>query len=261
MLLFDEADALFGKRSEVKDSHDRYANIEVELPAPAHGEYRGLAILRRTCARHWTRPSCARPTTSCISRFPDQAQRRGMAAHLPAADTPTRGLAWDRLAQLQLLRRPIRNVALNAAYLAAEAGEPISMADIAIAVRSEYAKQNRQISMSELVGVAVMNPHRIRIERLVLYGVGRPTPSALRRHWSRSSPRSSGGTARPMRPGWSSRCAAACADALGQSVARQLYTGSADEPISAWTTTPPRRRAHADRVGPSTASATAVTGA
>jgi hypothetical protein len=69
ILLFDEADALFGKRSEVKDSHDRYANIEVKLFAPAHGSLSRAGHLRLICRSRSTRRSCAAFGSSCNSHF------------------------------------------------------------------------------------------------------------------------------------------------------------------------------------------------
>ena len=88
ILFFDEADALFGKRSEVKDSHDRYANIEINYLLQRMEAYRGLAILAtnmKSALDHGA--SCAGCASSSISRSPGVAERqRDLAARVPAAD-------------------------------------------------------------------------------------------------------------------------------------------------------------------------------
>ena len=85
ILLFDEADALFGKRSEVKDSHDRYANVEVSYLLSRMETYRGLAILTTNLRRRSTPPSCGASVSSCISRFPTSPSgpRSGVGRSLP----------------------------------------------------------------------------------------------------------------------------------------------------------------------------------
>ena len=92
ILLFDEADALFGKRSEVKDSHDRYANIEVSYLLQRMEAYRGLAILTTNLqATRSTRRSCAASASSSSFPFPDAAAARGdLAAGLPGRDADRR---------------------------------------------------------------------------------------------------------------------------------------------------------------------------
>ena len=106
ILLFDEADALFGKRSEVKDSHDRYANIEVSYLLQRMEAYRGLAILT-TNLKERARPrrSCA----ACASSSSSRSRTRRSAAEIwrrvfPRA-TPTDGLDADALARLERRRR------------------------------------------------------------------------------------------------------------------------------------------------------------
>ena len=92
MLLFDEADALFGKRSEVKDSHDRYANIEVSYLLQRMEAYRGLAILTTNMqGRRWTRRSCAASASSSQFPFPEQAQRAEIWRRVFPRGTPTKG--------------------------------------------------------------------------------------------------------------------------------------------------------------------------
>ena len=122
ILLFDEADALFGKRSEVKDSHDRYANIEVSYLLQRMEAYRGLAMLTTNRKSAWTRPSCAGSGSWWSFRFPKRhSGRRSGGACFPP-QTPTEGLRIDRLARLNAAGGHIRNIAMGAAFLAADAG-------------------------------------------------------------------------------------------------------------------------------------------
>ena len=140
ILLFDEADALFGKRTEVKDSHDRYANIEVSYLLQRMEAYRGLAILT-TNMRHAIDPAFLRRLRFIVEfPFPDAAHRaRIWRARFPPG-TPTRGLDHDAARPPQPHRRHIRNIALHAAFLAADAGEPVGMAHLLEAARIEYGK-------------------------------------------------------------------------------------------------------------------------
>ena len=85
ILFFDEADALFGKRSEVKDSHDRYANIEINYLLQRMEAYRGLAILATNMRRRSTPPSCAGCASSSHFPFPGRAERRAIWAEVVPA--------------------------------------------------------------------------------------------------------------------------------------------------------------------------------
>src|SRR5216683_2943655 len=111
ILFFDEADALFGKRSEVKDSHDRYANIEISYLLQRMEAYRGLAIL-----------------TTNLKNV----------------------LVYEKLARLNVTGGNIRNIALNAAFLAADADEPVRMAHVLRAAASEYAKLEKHLTEAEI---------------------------------------------------------------------------------------------------------------
>ncbi len=150
ILLFDEADALFGKRSEVKDSHDRYANIEVSYLLQRMEAYRGLAILTSNM-RTALDPAFLRRLRFCVQfPFPDAATRERLWCNAFPPATPTARLDFARLAQLRVTGGNIRNIALNAAFLAADAGEPILMAHVLAAARSEYAKLDRQLTAAEI---------------------------------------------------------------------------------------------------------------
>jgi SpoVK/Ycf46/Vps4 family AAA+-type ATPase len=144
VLLFDEADALFGKRSEVKDSHDRYANIEVSYLLEAMERYRGVAILTTNLKNHLD-PAFQRRLSFVIDfPKPDAAARaRLWRAAIPAA-APTEGLDIDRLARMELAGGSIARAALNAAYMAADAGEPLTMAHVLRAAEAEHRKLDRE---------------------------------------------------------------------------------------------------------------------
>jgi len=112
VLLFDEADALFGKRSEVKDSHDRYANIEVSYLLQRMEAYRGLAILT-TNRRDALDPAFLRRIRFVVEfPFPDAQQRAEIWRRVFPPQTPTEGLAMEKLARLNAAGGNIRNIAL-----------------------------------------------------------------------------------------------------------------------------------------------------
>ena len=149
ILLFDEADALFGKRSEVKDSHDRYANIEVSYLLQRMEAYRGLAILT-TNLKSALDPAFLRRIRFVVQfPFPDAAQRAEIWRRIFPAQHADRGPRRDKLARLNVAGGNIRNIALNAAFLAADAGEPVRMGHLLRAARSEYAKLEKPLTESE----------------------------------------------------------------------------------------------------------------
>lgn len=145
VLLFDEADALFGKRSEVKDSHDRYANIEVGYLLQRMENYRGLAVLT-TNQRSALDPAFLRRLRFVLQfPFPDQAQRETIWRRVFPAAMPRDALDFSQLARLQMAGGHIRNIALNAAFLAAEDDVPLRMAHLAQAAHHEAAKHERSL--------------------------------------------------------------------------------------------------------------------
>jgi hypothetical protein len=150
ILLFDEADALFGKRSEVKDSHDRYANIEVSYLLQRMESYRGLAILT-TNLKNALDPAFLRRLRFIVQfPFPDAIHRAEIWRRIFPANTPTHELDLSKLSRLNVAGGNIRNVALNAAFLAAEANEPVRMTHLLRAARSEYAKLEKPLTDSEI---------------------------------------------------------------------------------------------------------------
>jgi len=154
VLLFDEADALFGKRSEVRDSHDRYANIEVSYLLQRMEAYRGLAILT-TNKRGSLDPAFMRRLRFVITfPFPDGPQRAKIWARIFPPETPVRDLDVLKLARLNVAGGNIRNIALNAAFLAADLGEPVQMNHLLRTARSECSKIEKQITAAEIGGWA-----------------------------------------------------------------------------------------------------------
>jgi hypothetical protein len=152
ILLFDEADALFGKRSEVKDSHDRYANIEVSYLLQRMETYRGLAILTTNLKNALDTAFLRRIRFIVPFPFPDAAQRAEIWQRIFPADTPTDGLDVMKLSRLNVAGGHIRNIALSAAFLAAGANEPVRMPHLLRAARSEYAKLEKPLTESEIGG-------------------------------------------------------------------------------------------------------------
>jgi hypothetical protein len=152
ILLFDEADALFGKRSEVKDSHDRYANIEVSYLLQRMEAYRGLAVLTTNMKNALDQAFLRRIRFAVQFPFPGAAQRAEIWRRIFPAETPTEDLKVDKLARLNVAGGNIRNIALNAAFLAAEAGEPVGMTHLLRAARSEYSKLEKPLTEAEIGG-------------------------------------------------------------------------------------------------------------
>jgi hypothetical protein len=150
ILLFDEADALFGKRSEVKDSHDRYANIEVSYLLQRMEAYRGLAILTTNMRSALDNAFLRRIRFAVQFPFPDVVQRAEIWRRIFPPDTPLEGLDVEKLARLNVAGGNIRNIALNAAFLAADAEEPVRMTHLMRAARGEYAKLEKPLTEAEI---------------------------------------------------------------------------------------------------------------
>jgi ATPase family associated with various cellular activities (AAA) len=152
LLLFDEADSLFSKRSEVKDSRDRYANMEVGYLLQRMEAYQGLAILTTNLKSSLDRAFQRRLRFVVEFPFPDAAQREAIWRCVFPAAVPTHDIDTAALAQLKLPGGSIRNIALNAAFLAADANEPVGMAHLLEAARLEARKTDRPLSEAEVRG-------------------------------------------------------------------------------------------------------------
>jgi hypothetical protein len=145
VLLFDEADAIFGRRSEVRDAHDRYANLESAYLLQRMEAFDGVAVL----------------ATNLRANLDEAFTRRlDMVVDFPMPDEPARRALWDRClrgglprssdvdldflaASFELAGGHIRSAAVTAAYLAADAGRPVCMADLVGSVAREYRKLGR----------------------------------------------------------------------------------------------------------------------
>ena len=149
ILFFDEADALFGKRSEVKDSHDRYANIEINYLLQRMEAYRGLAILA-TNMKSSLDPAFLRRLRFIVTfPFPGVAERKAIWQKVFPPKMPAAPLDCDRLARLTLTGGDIRNVAMNAAFIAAQSGAPLNMPMLLDAARTEFRKLERPINEAD----------------------------------------------------------------------------------------------------------------
>lgn len=152
ILLFDEADALFGKRSEVRDSHDRYANLEVSYLLQRMDSYRGMAILT-TNMRHAMDTAFVRRIRFIVQfPFPDAPSRERIWKNIFPAAAPLGPIDYERLAQLNISGGVIRNIAMHAAFLAAEQQSPIGAQHMLHAARTEYAKIEKPLTASETRG-------------------------------------------------------------------------------------------------------------
>jgi len=145
VLFFDEADALFGRRSEVRDSHDRYANIEVSYLLQRMEAYSGLAILATNLKSHLDAAFLRRLRYVIDIPFPDASARREIWAKAFPAGAPTRDLDLDALARLDIAGGHITVIAVNAAFLAAADGVPIDMSHVARAARAEFRKLDKTL--------------------------------------------------------------------------------------------------------------------
>jgi hypothetical protein len=143
ILFFDEADALFGKRSDVKDSHDRYANIEIDYLLQRMEAFAGLAILATNMKSALDTAFVRRLRFIVNFPYPGPAERRRIWERAFPPGAPLRAVDFDRLAQLDLTGGNIHGIAINAAFMAAAAGSPVTMDLLLDACRIELRKLER----------------------------------------------------------------------------------------------------------------------
>lgn len=145
ILFFDEADALFGKRSEVRDSHDRYANIEIAYLLQKIEQYDGVAILATNLRQNMDDAFVRRLQFIIEFPFPDEIQRAQIwRLHFPPEAPRDRTLDFDYLAHhFRLSGGNIKNIVLGAAFLAASDGGAIAMPHLMQATRREYQKMGK----------------------------------------------------------------------------------------------------------------------
>jgi len=154
VLLFDEADALFGKRSEVRDSHDRYANLEVAYLLQRMEAYRGLAILTTNLGSNVDRAFLRRLRFVVQFPFPDQRLRTELWKRVFPAETPTDGLDPGALARLAVPGGTIHAIAVSAAFTAAAQGSTVRPEHVLHAAEVEYAKAERTLTDTETAALA-----------------------------------------------------------------------------------------------------------
>jgi SpoVK/Ycf46/Vps4 family AAA+-type ATPase len=152
ILQFDEADALFGRRSEVKDSHDRHANIEVSYLLQRLEAYSGLCILTTNMRDNIDEAFLRRLRFVIEFRFPSREDRQKIWQRIFPEDVPRDTLDYEKLAQLNITGGSIRNIALSASFLAADRGGSVSMADILHTAHLEYDKVGRSMTDAERAG-------------------------------------------------------------------------------------------------------------
>jgi hypothetical protein len=152
VLFFDEADALFGKRSEVREAHDRYANVEISFLLQRLETFDGLAILATNVRHHMDEAFLRRLTFVVQFPLPDDAQRQQIWERIWPQETPVSPtLDFSRVSRLfKLAGGNVKNVALAAAFSAAQRGGAVEMADIVHAVRREYQKLGKNLAEAEL---------------------------------------------------------------------------------------------------------------
>jgi hypothetical protein len=156
ILFFDEADALFGKRSEVRDSHDRYANVEVSYLLQKMEEYQGVAILATNLRQHLDQAFLRRLSFTVHFPSPDEESRRRIWEGAWPPETPLGDdIDFATLArQFKLAGGNIRNIALAAAFLAAAEGGPVRQTHLLRATRREFQKTGKTISEAEMGGAS-----------------------------------------------------------------------------------------------------------
>ncbi|MCF3125339.1 ATP-binding protein [Streptomyces arenae] len=146
VLLFDEADAVFGKRSEVKSSHDRYANLESAYLLQRLEAFDGIAVLTTNLRANIDDAFTRRLDLVVDFPFPDVEQRVALWRTC-LAGTPCSPDLEDELSacakEFELAGGAIRSAAVTAAYLAAGHGGPVSGADVRAGARREYRKMGR----------------------------------------------------------------------------------------------------------------------
>lgn len=152
ILFFDEADALFGRRSEVRDAHDRYANIEIAYLLQKMEHYEGIAILATNLRGNLDEAFIRRLAFTVHFPFPDEGDRRRIWTKIwPVATPVANEVDLGFLAhQFTLSGGNIKNIALAAAFLAAEDGGVVTMAHILRATQREYQKMGKVLTAGEL---------------------------------------------------------------------------------------------------------------
>ena len=153
ILFFDEADSIFGKRSEVKGAHDRYANIEVSYLLQRMEDYDGVAILATNLRANLDEAFTRRLQFIVNFPFPDEEYRRKIWQVLMPPDLPReKNLDFDIMAdRFKLSGGSIRNIIVSAAYFAAANGGVVDMNHLMHGARREFQKMGRLVQESDFL--------------------------------------------------------------------------------------------------------------
>jgi hypothetical protein len=160
ILFFDEADALFGRRSEVRDSHDRYANLEVAYLLQRMEAYEGVVILATNLGRNMDDAFVRRMHHTVDFPLPGEPERLRIWERVFPPETPLEpGLDLDRVARrVDVAGGNIRNIALAAAFLAAEEGDVVRMEHLVRAAQREFQKMGTVMAEGELDDLVAVEP-------------------------------------------------------------------------------------------------------
>jgi AAA+ superfamily predicted ATPase len=158
ILFFDEADALFGKRTQVRDAHDRYANVEISYLLQKMEEYDGVVVLATNLRGNMDEAFVRRLHATVEFALPGVADRRRIWEQIwPAAMPRDASLDLDFLARrIEVAGGSIRNIALAGAFLAAADGGVVTMGHVLHATRREYQKMGKVLTAAELNAPGVL---------------------------------------------------------------------------------------------------------
>ena len=151
ILFFDEADVLFGKRSEVKDSNDKYSNMEVAFLLQKMENYNGITIIATNLFQHFDEAFKRRLKSVVEFSLPDEATRKTLWQSMIPDKLPTEEVDFDYLAShFELSGSNIRNIIFQAAFYAAAKDKAMGMEEIIPAVANEYSKLGKTISREDV---------------------------------------------------------------------------------------------------------------
>ena len=151
ILFFDEADVLFGKRSEVKDSNDKYSNMEVAFLLQKMEQYNGITIIATNLFQHFDEAFKRRLKSVIEFSLPDETTRKTLWLSMIPEKLPTEEIDFDYLAaHFELSGSNIRNIIFQAAFYAAAKDKAMGMEELIPAVANEYSKLGKTISREDV---------------------------------------------------------------------------------------------------------------
>jgi len=166
VLLFDEADSIFGKRSEVSDAQDRYANLEVSYLLQRIERFDGLVILTTNLSSNIDHAFLRRIHVVVDFQAPNEGERRTLWLKALPSDAPQNDIDIDFCSQFKLSGADIRSVSLGAAFRAADEKKPISMSHLVTALFDEMRKQGRLVDRAAFAPYAALLPPEGPIRRV-----------------------------------------------------------------------------------------------